>query len=177
MPVPFTATQIKAWFETGDVPTQQQFADFVDTIFHMVQQAQDQADAAVALAEQAAQCYGLVTLSYPGADGAMAYTVERASACAIAITTARAFATVTTSNDHWLVTATITLTPDVDFVDDDTTVMLTPSMNEDVNGNNSVAKAQPATITRAIGSIIIEQKFLFPRTGASNRKLNLLVMP
>lgn len=53
MPIPFTASQIKAWLETGDHPTQQQFADWVDTLFYMNQQALDLATAADAAAAAA----------------------------------------------------------------------------------------------------------------------------
>lgn len=176
MPVPYTATQLKARFETGDVPTQQDFADLIDTVFHMSQQALDQADAAVALAEKAAAVYALYSIDYPGGDGAMAYTVRRQVGCTVTMGTSRALATVSSANSHWLVTATITITPDEDFADDDTTVLHNPSHNENATGSTNYA-VDAAGITRAIGSIVIVQKFLFVRSTAASRLLNTAVMP
>lgn len=46
MPVPFDATTMKSWFETGDKPTQQQFADVIDTFMAKFQEAIDAAEAA-----------------------------------------------------------------------------------------------------------------------------------
>ncbi len=38
MPVPYSAVNLKARFETGDIPTQQDFADLIDTMFALFQQ-------------------------------------------------------------------------------------------------------------------------------------------
>lgn len=45
MPIP-TRAELKAFFETGDQPTQAQFAELIDAIYDLVQGAQDTADAA-----------------------------------------------------------------------------------------------------------------------------------
>jgi hypothetical protein len=42
MPVPFDATTIKSWYQTGDKPTQQQYHDWIDTMFYLVSDLQAQ---------------------------------------------------------------------------------------------------------------------------------------
>ena len=48
MPVPFEATTIKSWYQTGDQPTQQQFADWIDTMFYQISSMQNTIDELVA---------------------------------------------------------------------------------------------------------------------------------
>ncbi len=176
MPVPYTAAELKARFETGDTPTQQDFADLIDTVFHMAQQAQDQADAAVALAEKASKCYGLATVTYPGGDGAMTYTVNRATGCTFAIATARALESLGGTSNYWKVTVTLTITPTEDFADDDYTVLTSPAINENHVSSNTDAHTVP-TVVRTVASCVVTFVLLFPRTGASSRSINALIMP
>lgn len=66
--MPLTRAALKALFETGDVPSQANYADLIDTFFDIVQEANDAAaaaaaDAADALAiveARAARCFGLL---------------------------------------------------------------------------------------------------------------------
>lgn len=86
MPIPFTASQIKAWFETADLPTQQQFADFVDTLFFMNQQAEDNATAAVATANAAAAAmplFGVVEWGVSIAVPPYIFTDLRSVGCSV----------------------------------------------------------------------------------------------
>lgn len=169
MPVPFTAAQIKAWFETADVPTQQQFADFVDTMFHMVQQANDTADAAVALAELASQCFGLVTFTYNHSSGStLNLTVNRVQDCAFA-----ASAVFSTVGSYRKVAATLTITPTANFTDTNYAALLS---FEGVAGDNE----SPPTLTRNVGSLVIYKEFLFQATvlaGTQTRKLSFDIKP
>ena len=52
MPIP-TRAELKAYFETGDHPTQAQFAALIDAIYDLAQQNSDDAAAAVASADAA----------------------------------------------------------------------------------------------------------------------------
>ncbi|NJM13078.1 MAG: hypothetical protein HC889_15525 [Synechococcaceae cyanobacterium SM1_2_3] len=107
MPVPFTATQIKAWFETADLPTQQQFADLVDTMFYMIQQANDTAAAAVATADAAAAsvstCEGFFRVDFANSTGtnptAATVTEFREHGCTFAVTNLGWTTTVANSGD------------------------------------------------------------------------------
>jgi hypothetical protein len=53
MPIPETQTNLKSFFETGDLPTQAQFAELIDTMFYLYNDAKDSADAATAVAAAA----------------------------------------------------------------------------------------------------------------------------
>lgn len=160
MPVPFTATQIKAWFETADVPTQQQFADFVDTLFHMVQQANDTADAAKALAANTAKCWGLLTITYPGPS--VAVTVERVEGCTVATSTAFISTAGTSGSYLWTYRTTVTLTPLTAFADVDVAVVANP-----------LAKVT----TRATGSLVFTFDTVFQQGVTASQQFNFLVMP
>lgn len=48
MPIPESAATLKSYFQTGDKPTQAQFADFIDTMYALFQEAIDTAEAAEA---------------------------------------------------------------------------------------------------------------------------------
>lgn len=50
MPIP-TRETLKAYFETGDTPTEAQFEALIDAIYDLAQSSQDTADAAVAAVE------------------------------------------------------------------------------------------------------------------------------
>jgi hypothetical protein len=54
MPIPQDQTVLKSYFETGDTPTQAQFAELIDTMFALVQAAQNTANAAQATANSLA---------------------------------------------------------------------------------------------------------------------------
>jgi hypothetical protein len=54
MPVPYSQANLKARFETGDIPTQQDYADLIDTFFSLFQTAEDDAAAALVAANAAA---------------------------------------------------------------------------------------------------------------------------
>lgn len=91
MPVPFTATQIKGWLETADQPTQQQFADWVDTMFHQDQQAFDTAQDALDLVEATLPlCLGALRVEISNAyligSGAHTETKFREQDCTFTIT-------------------------------------------------------------------------------------------
>ena len=164
MPVPFTATQIKAWFETADVPTQQQFADLVDTMFHMVQQANDTADAAVALAELASQCFGLVTFTYV-TGSVVSYTVNRVEGCSVAVSY-----TGSNVSTYRQIALTITITPTDNFADTDYVALLS------FEGNSVVAEKEH-TITRNLGSLVIYKELAFNSLGTQTRKLSFDIKP
>ncbi len=53
MPVPYSQNNLKGRFQTGDTPTQQDFADLIDTLFYLNQVALDTSAAAVASAAAA----------------------------------------------------------------------------------------------------------------------------
>lgn len=53
MAIPQSQTTLKSYFETGDVPTQAEFAELIDTMFALYQDAIDSADAAQAAADAA----------------------------------------------------------------------------------------------------------------------------
>jgi len=53
MPIPQDQTVLKSYFETGDTPTQAQFAELIDTLFSLFQTAQTTAAAAVTTANAA----------------------------------------------------------------------------------------------------------------------------
>lgn len=53
MPIPQSQSILKSYFETGDFPTQAQFAEFIDTMFFLYQDAQANAANALAAANSA----------------------------------------------------------------------------------------------------------------------------
>lgn len=72
MPIP-TRAELKAYFETGDHPTEAQFAALVDAIYDLVQGATDVADAAAA---DAADAVALVAARAPRAYAHFKYTTS-----------------------------------------------------------------------------------------------------
>lgn len=66
--IPQSEVILRSHFETGDKPTQDQFAEFIGTMFYLAQRAQDTADAALAVAALARARAPLVLVSatYPG---------------------------------------------------------------------------------------------------------------
>lgn len=72
MPIP-TRETIKAYFETGDVPTQVQFAALIDAVYDLSQQANDNADAAVATVTASLPlCLGAFYLEFDNSRGPFA---------------------------------------------------------------------------------------------------------
>lgn len=67
MPIPQTQVNLRSYFETGDVPTQAQFAEFIDTMFYLYQQSQNTANAAVAAAAAATSATGRVLAKWTNA--------------------------------------------------------------------------------------------------------------
>jgi hypothetical protein len=70
MPIPETQATLKSFFETGDKPTQAQFAELIDTMFALYQLTQTAANAAVATANLALAAAGVTLVSAPGATTA-----------------------------------------------------------------------------------------------------------
>lgn len=72
MPIPQDQTVLKSYFETGKVPTQAQFAEWIDTMFALFQQAQTTANNAVAIASAITtgiRVFGLVSSAGVLQDG------------------------------------------------------------------------------------------------------------
>ena len=63
MPIPESAAVLKSYFQTGDKPTQAQFADWIDTMFSIVQTATDAAEAAAAAAAAAQKLRVLLVMT------------------------------------------------------------------------------------------------------------------
>lgn len=57
MPIPQDQAVLKSYFNTGDKPTEAQFAELIDTMFALYQDAKDTANGAVALIAAAAARY------------------------------------------------------------------------------------------------------------------------
>jgi hypothetical protein len=60
MPIPYDATNLKSRFQTGDKPTQQDYADLIDTMFHYLS---DHGNRIVALEGQVAALSNLTGLA------------------------------------------------------------------------------------------------------------------
>lgn len=69
MPIPESQATLKSFFETGDKPTQAQFAELIDTMFYLYQAAQTAANAAVVTANAAMAATGLAMFSAPAVGG------------------------------------------------------------------------------------------------------------
>ncbi len=118
MPVPFTAAQMKAWLETGDFPTQQQFADIIDTMMHLNQQALDLAqDAVDTVTSSVPLCSGLVKIFRGGPP--ISLTVVKQIRCAITLNGVGALISSAGGEEVWEADITVTPTtnlPDTDFI-------------------------------------------------------------
>jgi hypothetical protein len=147
MPSIPTRAELKAYFETGDHPTQAQFAALIDAIYDLVQGATDVADAAAA-----------------DAAAAVAYTEERAP---------RAYAHfkyTTTGTDRWTVDSavgctivlsgayshTATITFDTAIGDDKYTIL----WNGDEHGG-----AAPTLVSKASDVLVIQLPGAPPSNG------------
>lgn len=139
MPIP-TRETLKAFLETGDVPTQAQFGQIIDAMYDMAQQAQDTADAAEAAVAAAlplvAKVYGAFTLT-TGLGAAV--TPIHLEGCSIGL--AYFFASL---NTH----CTVTITFDAAFPDANYVLTLQ---------SYKTADGSPVTFTRtrAAGTIVM----------------------
>jgi hypothetical protein len=88
MPIP-TREAIKAYFETGDVPTEAQFAEFIDAVYDLAQESQDTATDAVNIATAAAArtpvAMGLVKIASGANAAPVAPVAHREVACTIGV--------------------------------------------------------------------------------------------
>lgn len=133
MPIP-TRAELKAYFETGDHPTQAQFAALIDAMFDLFQEAIDQADAAVADAAAAVaytearspRAYAHFKYTTVGTDR---WTVDSAVGCTIVL------------SGTYSHTATITF--DEDIGDDKYTILLP---GDEKGGSGPVVVAKSGTV-------------------------------
>lgn len=163
MPIP-TREELKAFLETGDTPTEAQFGEIIDAMFDLAQSSQDTADEALALmtasAAKSARCFGLVNLanvSFSNNHGT--YTNLKLKDCAVTAVVAfsQAFGAA------WRYNVTVTIVPDVDFLDDDFTVLA--FVEGDRNTNLSVLGIIVAT--RAVDEVVLTFQIYVVGVGSS----------
>lgn len=115
MPIP-TREDIKAYFQTGDHPTQAEFAAMIDAMYDMAQQSDAKAAAAVATANAAegrsARCFGLVKFVHT-TTAAPTPTTLKANNCTMTV----AFTLTGTSGAYRLYDTVVTIVPTTDFAD------------------------------------------------------------
>lgn len=152
MPIP-TRETLKAYFETADVPTQAQFAALIDAAFDLAQEANDKSDAAVATANAAAanvaRAFGLIRFYRTGSAGPASATLK-ANGCTIAA----AFTFTGSTGSYSIYTVDVTITPTVDFDDDD--FVITPTIERaaqsyQVEGAPNVGML----VTRAVDEVTV----------------------
>jgi len=78
MPIPQDEVTLLSYFETGDKPTQAQYAELIQTMFALVQEAFDEAAAATAVAEAAEERApkALANATHPGAGTTYTLTYQ-----------------------------------------------------------------------------------------------------
>lgn len=154
MPIP-TREELKEYFETGDTPTQAQFAEFIDAVYDLAQQAQDAADAAAAaaaaVAGKTARCFGLVRVSNGGGGPGTATNLKNKD-CTVSTTVT----SIGSGGFGWRYEVVMTITPDADFPDDDFTVL--PLIEGDNNSNLTVLGV---SVTRAVDECVLTFQVVF----------------